>query len=196
MTHPQQTPSSVPTRAHSARNGEGDASPAGTGKPSEPAPMLGLGHPFASLRQEIDRLFDNFDLFDWRPDRGRRSALPLVPDWAALPGRIPAIDILERPDGYEVQAEVPGYTPDQIQIHLRDGLLTLRGQTSTSHEEKGADYHLSERGHGSFQRSLRLPRGIDGDKIEAHMARGILTLRLPKSAEARQHERQIRITAE
>lgn len=171
----------------------------------KPAAVTDIGRPFLALRHEIERLFDDFDLFDWRPDRrpvrpGFGGPLPSA-DWPPLHGASPAMDVIEHPDRYEVQAEVPGYDPADLDVRIGEGVLTIRGQTDVTHrhppatdgDQASPDYHLIERRHGSFQRMLRLPRGIDPDRITARMARGVLTLNLPKSAGAKAQERSIRI---
>jgi HSP20 family protein len=80
-----------------------------------------------------------------------------------------------------------------IDVKFADGLLTIKGEKSEEKEEKKKDYYLSERRYGSFQRSFPVPESVDTDKIEAKFANGVLTVRLPKSAEAQKNEKKIAI---
>ena len=82
-----------------------------------------------------------------------------------------------------------------MDIRVTDGMLTIRGEKSEQTRDEKADYLLSERRYGAFQRSLRLPTGADPDKITAQLAQGILTVTMPKTAQARQQERKIEIKA-
>lgn len=97
----------------------------------------------------------------------------------------PAFDFVEKNAEYEITAELPGIDEKNIEIKLSNHLLTIRGQKSESKEENDKDYFLSERRFGSFQRSFRVPEGVDTDRIDANFSKGLLTLHLPKSAEAR-----------
>ncbi len=96
-------------------------------------------------------------------------------------------------DSYEVTAELPGMDPSNITVKFSTGTLTIKGEKKEEKEEKGKDYVLSERRWGSFQRSFRVPTSIDEEKIEATFSNGVLTIVLPKSAEAQQAEKTIDI---
>ena len=80
-----------------------------------------------------------------------------------------------------------------IDVKFAHGLLTIKGEKREEKEEKKKDYYLSERRYGSFQRSFPVPESVDADKIEAKFANGVLTVRLPKSAEAQKNEKKIAI---
>ena len=82
---------------------------------------------------------------------------------------------------------------DHIEIELSDGMLRLSGEKSESHEEEGESFMFSERHYGRFERAIKLPSGIDHEKISADAKDGLLTVHIPKSAEARQKERKIPI---
>ncbi|TIX36045.1 MAG: Hsp20 family protein, partial [Mesorhizobium sp.] len=74
-------------------------------------------------------------------------------------------------------------------------ILTIKGEKKEEKEEKDNDYYLSERRYGSFQRSFQLPEGVDADKIDATFAKGVLTVKLPKTAEAQKAEKKITVKA-
>jgi len=80
-----------------------------------------------------------------------------------------------------------------IDVKYVDGVLTIKGEKKEEKEEKRKDYYLSERRFGSFQRSFQVPNGIDADKIDASFKNGVLTVALPKSAEAQKREKKIEI---
>jgi HSP20 family protein len=140
--------------------------------------------PLASLRSEMDRLFDNF----WRgfgaPATGAaQAALPRLFE-GAFGAAAPALDLVETADGYRLTAELPGMDAQDVEVTLADDLLTIKGEKKDAREETTESFHLCERRYGSFQRALALPRGIDRSKVEARFDKGVLTVVLPKAAEA------------
>jgi HSP20 family protein len=152
--------------------------------------------PFGLLRREIDRLFDDFGLPDFSfPMIARFPVLDPTRQWAGVLGTTPAMDLLERDTEYEIQAELPGLDPSDVEIRLSEGMLTIRGEKTTEYSEEDVDFHRRERSYGAFQRMLRLPRGVNADDISAKFENGVLTVHLPKTAEARESERKIEVTA-
>jgi HSP20 family protein len=145
-----------------------------------PAPMTttGASHPILSLHREMNRLFD--DVF-------RGFDVPL-----ARMGRMagPDLDVEETDSEYRVTAELPGLGQDDVEITCADGVLTLRGE---KHGER-QDRALSERWFGRFERRISLPDADDG-RAEATMRDGLLTIVLPKTAQARENVRRIPINA-
>jgi len=78
---------------------------------------------------------------------------------------------------------------------LADGVLTIKGEKQEEKEEKKKDYYLHERSFGSFQRAFQVPDGVDADKIEASFKNGVLTVTLPKSAQAQKTAKKIDVKA-
>ena len=148
--------------------------------------------PFGSLRHEIDRLFDEFDHGMWRFPF-RRSLVDFEPRW--LGETAPAVDIAERDRAYEISAELPGIDPNNIEVKLTNGVLTIKGEKKQETEEKKKNYYVSERRYGSFERSFQVPDAVDADKIEASFNKGVLTVVLPKSAEAQKSVKTISVKA-
>ena len=148
--------------------------------------------PFADLRRQIDRLFDDVQ---W-PAFGR-TVFDAEPFWRGEVtwGKAPAVDVAEKEDGFEITAELPGMAADNVEVKLADGILTIQGEKKEEKEEKRKDYYVSERRFGSFQRSFRLPDGIDADKIAASVKDGVLSVTVPKSAEAKKSEKKIAVKA-
>ena len=134
---------------------------------------------FFNMHREIDRLFDRLggDL----ADDGTTST------W------LPAVDILERDDAFEVRAELPGMKKDDVKITLRDDILTIRGEKKQESEKKEQNYHRVERSYGSFQRSFTLPSSVRSDRIDATYNEGVLTIVLPKSEEAKPRDIEVKV---
>lgn len=152
--------------------------------------------PLSLLRTEIDRLFDDFSWPDFGFSAGRDRAMAVPPALRSVfRAGAPAMDLVERASEYEAQVELPGMAPGDIEIRMTDGTLVIKGEKTAEREEKDENYHLSERTYGAFQRAFRLPPGIDPDKVEAKFDNGVLKVRLPKTAEARDSERKIEVKA-
>ena len=153
--------------------------------------------PFESMRREIDRVFDRFHLGTWDIPYGpfgRRSfefEFPRTTEMAIAP----AVDVAEKDNEYEITAELPGMDEKNIDIKLSNGMLTIRGEKKQEKEEREKDYYMSERRYGSFMRSFQVPEGVDAGKIEATFAKGVLHIKLPKTAEAKKSEKTISIKA-
>jgi HSP20 family protein len=167
-------------------------------KGAAPATAYREFEPFATLRREIDRLFDDFR---W-PSRlwsgpSLRSGFDLEPFSRSETsfGLAPAVDVAEKEKQYEITAELPGIDPANVELKLANGVLTLKGEKQEEKEEKDKDYYLSERRYGSFVRSFRLPEGVDAERIDARFDKGVLTVIVPKTAEAQKKEKKIEIKA-
>ena len=141
--------------------------------------------PFSRLRDEFDRMFDD------TPGNALGSR------WMQkfYENANPVVELRDKKDEYELVAEVPGMSSDDIEIKLSDGMLRIAGEKSESHEEEGESFMFSERHYGSFERAIKLPSGINHEKISAETKDGLLTVHIPKSAEALEKERKIPINA-
>jgi len=131
--------------------------------------------PVLALRGEMERLFDSF----FREPLG---ALDL-PHWTAA-GWSPAIDVAENDTELTVRAELPGMDPKDLDVAISGSQLILSGEKKESSEQKEKDFYQSETRYGSFRRTVALPEGIDAEKVDAQFANGVLTLRVPKTAQA------------
>jgi HSP20 family protein len=161
----------------------------------------GPWEPFAHLREEMDRLFDDFTSgWPWSSSRRRRRAM-LEPfrgtsfGWGTA---MAAVDVVDKEKEIQVRAELPGMDENDIDVRLSEGLLTIHGEKKEEREEgeEEGSYYVSERRYGSFQRSFRIPDGIDLNKVEAEFKKGVLTVTLPKTKEAQEKTRKIQIKAE
>jgi HSP20 family protein len=162
---------------------------------AEPASVLQGWQPFESLRREIDRVFEDFDLGFWRSPF--RSAFAPEPFWRRELSRpaTPAVDITESDKAFEISADLPGMSEKDIEVKLAPGGLIIKGEKREEKEEKKKDYYLHERHFGSFKRSFRVPEGVETDKIEASFKDGVLTVTLPKTAEAQKIEKKVDVKA-
>ena len=88
---------------------------------------------------------------------------------------------------------MPGIDEKDIEVTVADGMLTIKGEKSEEKEEKKKDYHVSERRFGSFRRSFALPKTADIDKVQASMKNGVLSVVLPKAAEAKATAKKVDI---
>ncbi|MCB8976851.1 MAG: Hsp20/alpha crystallin family protein [Ardenticatenaceae bacterium] len=120
----------------------------------------------ASLFNEVDRLFE-------RPYARTAS------EWSI------ALDVAETEEAYLVKATVPGINPDEMEITLEDGVLSLKGEIKQDEEVEEAKYHVRERRYGSFSRSIRFPMAVNGDAVEATYTNGVLNLNIPKAEAAK-----------
>ena len=171
------------------------ATPSGNVPSTRPETMW---QPFVALRDEVDRLFDNV----WRgfgggwPSRPQRQAGEAQPLWrfdTSLGLTAPVVDVAERDGDFRITAELPGMDATNVELVVTEDMLTIRGEKKEEKEEKTENYHRSERRFGSFQRSFQLPRGVDREKIEAKFDKGVLTVTLPKTAEAAARQKKIEI---
>ena len=107
---------------------------------------------------------------------------------------VPALDVLERHDAYIVHVELPGVDQSQIELSFEQNVLTIRGAKSSSFESaKDGEMRVyaAERVTGSFERSIRLPEFVDGDRIAADFRQGLLTITIPKAQAARARKIEI-----
>ncbi|MDR0549685.1 MAG: Hsp20/alpha crystallin family protein [Deltaproteobacteria bacterium] len=109
-------------------------------------------------------------------------------------GVFPLVNVLEDDQNLFVVAELPGIAADKLEIAVKGDTLTLKGAKTLDKAEEGVNYHRREREAGSFSRSLTLPIKIKADEVAAVFKNGVLTITLPKAAEARAH--QIKVNAE
>ena len=143
-----------------------------------------------SFRNEMDRLFDRFaGGFGMPSFRRLFNAEPAWTYESSFSFPSPAVDVTEDDKGFKITAELPGLEEKDIAVTVAGGALTIKGEKSYEKDEKNKDRHVSERAYGSFQRSFALPEGIDADKIGAELAKGVLTVTLPKTAQAAEQKK-------
>jgi HSP20 family protein len=107
-------------------------------------------------------------------------------------GVFPLVNLAEDDDNLYLTAELPGIDPASLDLTVKNDTLTLRGSKKVETEAKEVSYHRRERDIGTFRRNLTLPVKIQAEAVDAKFKNGILTVTLPKAAEAKAH--QITIT--
>lgn len=121
--------------------------------------------PLFGLRREIDRMFD-----DALSTTGTSR-------WT------PAVDIREDDRAIFLDFELPGLKPDDVELNVENGVLSVSGQKRAIRKEgEEGRWHMVERTYGSFFRSFQLPKGVDESKIQANFDSGVLTVGIPKAA--------------
>ena len=145
-----------------------------------------------SFRSEMDRLFDRFGSGFGFPSL--RRMFDIEPAWrSSFSFSAPAIDMSEDDKAYKISAELPGIDAKDVDISVSGDTLLLRGEKRQEKEEKDKNYHFSERAYGSFQRAFELPASVDRDKVAADFSQGVLTITLPKRAEAQKPTKKIEV---
>lgn len=113
------------------------------------------------------------------------SGVPAAKEWN------PAVDIYDNGDNLVIKAEVPGVDKEDIQVDLKDRVLTLKGERQVDNEIEKDNFYRQERIRGSFQRAFTLNESLDPETIKAQYKDGVLTIEIPKTQE--QAPRQITI---
>ncbi|RME79424.1 MAG: Hsp20/alpha crystallin family protein [Chloroflexi bacterium] len=149
---------------------------------SKNVPVRRIEDPFLAFRREMDRLFDEFF-----------SGFGLTPFESQWGGFQPRVDVAETDKEIKVSAELPGLDENDIEVTLTDDVLTISGEKKEEKEDKGRNYYRMERSYGSFSRSIPLPCQVEQDKVEATFKKGVLTITLPKTAEAQKERKKIAI---
>jgi HSP20 family protein len=134
----------------------------------------------------------------WRPRR-RLLSLGGAPDrlfdealFPAGPGKMaPRVDVYREDGNLVVKAEVPGVTAEQLEVTVKDNILTISGATTAEEEVQEEHYIRRERRQGSFYRSLALPPEAEGDRSEASFEDGVLSVTIPVAEEPRQESIKI-----
>ena len=131
--------------------------------------------------------FDRVLAFDRELDR--------LVNWNGKRLFVPALDVVERADAYHISSELPGIDPAAVEISFENNTLTLRGTKQPSlkpQENEELRVYTAERVSGAFERAVRLPEYVEGDKIEATYENGVLTIIVPKAQAARARKIEIR----
>jgi HSP20 family protein len=132
-----------------------------------------------TLRQAMDRLFD---------DTVFRPFATYAPSELA---RL-ALDVRSAADALLIEAALPGVKPEDVEITVENGTLTIRSEDRSERSDEEGDWLVREISHGSLMRTVTLPTGLEPDKAEATFEHGVLRLRIPKAEQVKPHQIQIR----
>ena len=145
--------------------------------------------PFAGFRTQMDRLFDDFF-----SDFGRgRFLTPAMPAFSSASW--PSIELNETDTEYRVTAEIPGLEEKDVNLSLRDNVLTISGEKRGETSQDDKTRRVSERFYGRFERTIPFDFEIDADKVAAKFKSGLLTVILPKNPKAQDKARRIPISS-
>ena len=132
---------------------------------------------FGSMEESIERLWRGYGFRDYTNGASRLWAVPL--------------DVEEEGDNLVVRASLPGVNPDDTQVTIEDGVLTIKAESEA--ESKQGDYLIRERRAGSFHRSLRLPDTVDTDKAHSSYEHGVLAITFPKQESKKAKRLEIKV---
>lgn len=144
---------------------------------------------YSSQFEEMERIFNDF--FQKRF---------FVPSWIPhfkfpeLADVSTAVDMFEEGDNLVIKAELPGMKKEDINVDLKDDVITISGEKKSEEKTERKDFHRVERSFGSFTRRLRLPVEIKADKVEASFKDGVLEIKMPKSEAAKQNAKKIAVS--
>lgn len=132
----------------------------------------------ATLQREVDRALR--DVF------GTPTSPATAGAWA------PALDVEETEDGFVLHVELPGVAADAVEVSLEENVLTVEGERAFYGDREADSFRRVERSFGRFHRAIRLPDRVDGQRVTATHADGVLTIDVPKAEEAK--PRRIAVT--
>jgi HSP20 family protein len=149
--------------------------------------------PFQDLRDAQEEMAQMAQMAQMSPRlahalglHGQQQGSATATAWA------PALDISERKDAYLVTVELPGVEPDDLEITMEDGLLTIQGERHFAHDSSEQQFHRVERRYGAFRRSITLPAQVQAEQIQASFDNGVLQIVVPKMEEAKPKRIQVR----
>jgi HSP20 family protein len=131
----------------------------------------GETRPLVRFENEMNKMLEEFF--------GRREPLEVIEPF------VPAANLVETENEFEVTLELPGLKPEEVKVELREGALWVSGERKEEKEEKGKTFHRMERRYGEFRRVIPLPSEVKEEKIEAEFHNGVLKIKLPKSEEVK-----------
>ena len=135
----------------------------------------------STLRREMDSLWDRFF-----PEKHTHERF-LTHEW------LPSVDLTETKDKFVIKAELPGLEAKDVDLSIADDVLTIKGEKREETETKEEHHFFVERHWGTFERQIRLPALVKTEKIDATFDKGVLTINLPKTEEAKKKEVKIKV---
>ena len=130
--------------------------------------------PMGKVRDEFESAIQRL----WDGDAGL-AEMTTSADW------LPSVDVSESDKEIEVKIDLPGLSPEDVEISLSDHELTIKGERREESEQKEKEFHRVERRHGSFLRRIPLPASADTEHLEANADNGVITVTVPKLPEAK-----------
>lgn len=134
--------------------------------------------PFGEMDLSIDRFFEDFPFFTKK-----------------ITGFTPAVDVYETKDKVVVETPLAGVDPKDVEISIKDDLLTVKGKTEKKEEVEEKNYYRREVRCGSFYRAISLPTHVEGNKATATSTNGLLRIEIPKAPEVKGKTISIKVAA-
>jgi HSP20 family protein len=160
--------------------------------PSTRSEGRSVWEPFDELHERIDRIFSDFSRGFGLPeiwgDGGRMNQ-----SMGGGRQHMPSMEMHEADGKVMISAELPGVDEEDVEISVKEDMLTISGEKKSEREFKEGDGYRTERSYGSFSRSVSLPFNIDPDAVEARFEKGVLKLTIPRPPEAQQQVKRIQI---
>ncbi len=133
------------------------------------------------LTNEMERLFG--DMIGRRPGQEQVATAA----WA------PPVDIRETKEALELTVELPGIDPQNVEVTVDNGVLSIRGERTVEKAAEDSVYHRVERSYGAFERRFALPRSVDPERVQASYRHGLMVLTVPKREEAKPRSVKVKI---
>jgi len=134
--------------------------------------LFNRGNHFDQLHKELNQFF-NSDL-----DTDTAASNAATSNW------VPAVDVKETDNEFILHADIPGVDPKDIDVHMEDGMLTIKGQRESEKTDEKEGYTRVERSYGSFYRRFSMPDTADANKVNAKCNNGVLKITIPKQEKA------------
>jgi len=106
---------------------------------------------------------------------------------------VPPVDIRETDEAIEIHAELPGFSAEDVDVTVENGVLTIRGERNLEEAREGETWHRIERAYGVFERAFQVPRNVDATKVKAQFTNGVLQLTLPKREESKPRSIKVQV---
>ena len=119
----------------------------------------------------------------------------LLPELWSRKEVVPELDVTEDDEAFHVTVELPGLDEKDVAVSLTERVLSISGEKKAEKEDKTKNSYRRERAYGSFRRVLEIPADVDAERIEARFKKGVLSIALPKSKEAREKVTKIEVKA-
>lgn len=131
-------------------------------------------NPFLPLQAELSKIMDDFyghfEPFNFPVEHFENLMIT------------PAIDIVEDQEQFKVEVEMPGMGEEDVKVSIDGGILTIKGEKSTSKKDEGKNYMMREISYGNYERRITLPDSVDANNAKASFKKGMLWVTIPKKA--------------
>lgn len=142
-------------------------------------------NPFLSIQNELDKAISGFH--QWFENYNF-----LKDDFENL-SLLPAMDVVDDKNEFKIAVEMPGMSEEDIKVSINNGILTIKGEKSTSSQDKDKNYLMREIKYGVCERNITLPDGVNTDQAKASFKKGMLWVKIPKKPELAKGSREIKV---